>query len=64
MKFLSRKLLVAVGGVLSVLLTEHLGLSEEVALAVTDKLVTIVVAYLAGQSLIDVVYAWLKRREA
>jgi len=52
-KFKSRKLWVAVGGVVAVMLTDWLKLSPEMSEGIVTALVTIIVAYVAGQSLVD-----------
>jgi uncharacterized membrane protein HdeD (DUF308 family) len=52
-KLKSRKLWVAVGGVIAVMLTDWLKLSPEMSEGIVTALVTIVVAYVGGQSLVD-----------
>ena len=52
-KLKSRKLWVAVGGVVAVMLTDWLRLSPEMSENIVTALVTIVVAYVGGQSLVD-----------
>jgi hypothetical protein len=49
----SRKLWVAVGGVAAVILTEWLNLSPDTSDGIVTALVTIIVAYVGGQSLVD-----------
>jgi divalent metal cation (Fe/Co/Zn/Cd) transporter len=52
-KLKSRKLWVAVGGVVAVMMTDWLNLSPEMSESIVTALVTIVVAYVGGQSLVD-----------
>ena len=52
-KLKSRKLWMAVGGVLIVMLTDWLGLSPETSEGIVTAVVTILVAYLGGQSIVD-----------
>lgn len=60
-KLKSRKLWVAVGGVITVMLTEWLDLSPETSESITKALVTIIVAYLGGQSIVDVAKEWMSK---
>ena len=53
-KFVSRKLFVALGGVMVAVLT-NVGLPPEVAERITDAVVFIACTYLGGQSAVDVV---------
>lgn len=55
-KWLSRKLFVAVGGVVATALI-NLGLSEELAAKITEVMVDLCMTYIAGQSAVDVVKA-------
>ncbi len=52
-KLKSRKLWVAIGGVLTVVLTDWASLSPEFADHLVTDLVTIVLAYVGGQSILD-----------
>ena len=52
-KWASRKLWVAVGGVLVVMATEWLNLEAKVADALIGAVVIIVPAYIGGQSIVD-----------
>tara|TARA_Y100000588_G_scaffold9751_1_gene10859 strand:+ start:290 stop:517 length:228 start_codon:yes stop_codon:yes gene_type:complete len=52
-KLKSRKLWIAIGGVLTVVLTDWASLSPELADNLVTGLVTIVVAYVGGQSIVD-----------
>tara|TARA_R110000824_G_scaffold77233_6_gene195404 strand:- start:9016 stop:9225 length:210 start_codon:yes stop_codon:yes gene_type:complete len=57
----SRKLWVAVGGVIAVMLTDWLKLSPEMSEGIVTALVTIVVAYLGGQSIVDAAKEWMAK---
>lgn len=58
-KWMSRKLFVAVGGVLATVLVQ-VGLPEEIASRITDAVVWIASAYLGGQGLADAATALKK----
>ena len=60
-KLKSRKLWVAVGGVIAVMLTDWLKLSPEMSEGIVTALVTIVVAYLSGQSIVDAAKEWMAK---
>jgi len=62
-KFKSRKLWVAVGGVVAVMLTDWLKLSPEMSEGIVTALVTIIVAYVAGQSLVDAAKGLLEKKK-
>lgn len=55
-KFLSRKLVAALAGVVTVVLAQ-VGLSESAATQIVDAVVWIVSPYIAGQSVVDAVTA-------
>ena len=57
----SRKLWVAVSGVIAVMLTDWLKLSPEMSEGIVTALVTIVVAYLGGQSIVDAAKEWMAK---
>ena len=59
----SRKLWVAIGGVIAVVLTEWLKLSPETSEGIVTALVTIVVAYVGGQSLVDAAKGLLEKKK-
>ena len=54
-KLKSRKLWVAIGGVLTVLATEWANISPEMAEQIIGAVVVIVPSYVAGQGLVDCV---------
>ncbi len=56
-KFLSRKLLVAAGSTLVVVLT-HMGLPEDIAVEITNAVVLIAGIFLGVQGLDDLVKEW------
>ncbi len=58
-KWMSRKLFVAVGGVLGAVLAT-LGLPEDLAGKITEVVVDIAMTYIAGQSAVDTVVALRK----
>ena len=60
-KLKSRKLWVAVGGVIAVMLTDWLKLAPETSESIVTALVTIIVAYLGGQSIVDVAKEWMSK---
>ena len=62
-KLKSRKLWVAVGGVVAVMLTDWLSLSPEMSEGIVTALVTIVVAYVGGQSLVDAAKGLLENKK-
>lgn len=55
-KFLSRKLVAALAGVVTVVLVQ-VGLPEEAAEKIVDAVLWIVTPYIAGQSVVDTVTA-------
>lgn len=57
--FMSKKLLVTLGSLATVVLTQ-VGLPEEVAAKITDAVVWIATAYLAGQGAVDAASALKK----
>lgn len=62
-KLKSRKLWVAVGGVVAVMLTDWLKLSPEMSEGIVTALVTIVVAYIGGQSIVDAAKGLLEKKK-
>lgn len=62
-KLKSRKLWVAVGGVITVMLTDWLNLSPETSEGIVTALVTIIVAYLGGQSIVDAAKEWMAKKK-
>jgi hypothetical protein len=62
-KLKSRKLWVAVGGVVAVMLTDWLSLYPEMSEGILTALVTIVVAYVGGQSLVDAAKGLLENKK-
>lgn len=58
-KLKSRKLWVAIGGVLTVMATEWLKLSPELAEQVIGAVMVIVPAYIGGQGIVDAVKAYV-----
>ena len=60
-KIVSRKLWVAIGGLLTVAATEWLNLSPELTEQVVAAVIIIVPSYLAGQGLVDCVKEYVKK---
>ena len=58
----SRKLWMAIGGVAAVVLTEWLNLAPDTSEAIVAALVTIVVSYVGGQSVVDAVKAFASKK--
>ena len=52
----------AIGGVLLVVLTDWLKLSPEMADGIVNAVVTILVAYLGGQSIVDAAKEWVGKK--
>lgn len=52
-KLKSRKLIMAVVGILGILATQVLGVPEDIAGPIGDRVVTIVCAYVLGQGVVD-----------
>ena len=61
-KLKSRKFWMAIGGVLLVVLTDWLKLSPEMADGIVNAVVTILVAYLGGQSIVDAAKEWVGKK--
>ena len=61
-KLTSRKLWVALGGVLAVVLTEWIGISAEASASIIDAITVIVPSYLAGQGIVDALGALGKKK--
>ena len=61
-KLKSRKLWVAVGGLLLVIATEWLNLSPDVAEKVISAVVVIVPAYIGGQGIVDAVKEYASKK--
>ncbi|MBC8410399.1 MAG: hypothetical protein H8E12_17005 [Rhodobacteraceae bacterium] len=57
-KLKSRKLWVALGGVLVVIATEWLGLPAAMSQQIVDSIIVIIPSYLAGQGLVDAIGAY------
>ena len=57
----SRKLWLAIGGLLTVMSTEWLNMSPELTENVVSAVVIIVPSYLAGQGLVDCFSQWRSR---
>lgn len=57
-KLKSRKLWMAIGGLLTVMATEWLNLSPEVAENVIGAVIIIVPSYIGGQSIVDALKAY------
>ena len=57
-KLKSRKLWMAIGGLLTVMATEWLNLSPNVAENVIGAVIIIVPAYIGGQSIVDALQAY------
>jgi putative flippase GtrA len=60
-KLKSRKLWMAIGGLLTVVATEWLNLSPEVANQVIGAVVIIVPSYIGGQSIVDALKEYSKK---
>ena len=56
-KLKSRKLWVAIGGLLTVVFTEWIGLGADITSTIVDAVVIIVPSYLGGQGLVDALEA-------
>jgi hypothetical protein len=56
-KLKSRKLMVALGGLLTVIATEWVGVSPEIAEKVISSVVVITCAYIGGQGIVDALAA-------
>ena len=52
-KLSSRKLWVAIGGLLTVIATDWIGISPEASQQIIDAVVIIVPSYLGGQGIVD-----------
>jgi len=52
-KWMSRKLLVTVGSVVTIVLTNTLGIPEDQAARITDALTIVVGLFLGGQGIVD-----------
>jgi len=61
-KLKSRKLWVALGGLLLVIATDWLSLSPEVAERVIGAVVIIVPAYIGGQGIVDAMKEYAKKK--
>ena len=61
-KLKSRKLWVAIGGVLTVLATEWANISPEMAEQIIGAVVVIVPSYVAGQGLVDCVKEYAAKK--
>ena len=59
-KLKSRKLWVALGGLLTVIATEWIGVGPEIAEKVIGAVVAITCAYVGGQGLVDALAAYAK----
>lgn len=59
-KLKSRKLWVALGGLLTVIATEWIGVSPDIAEKVIGAVVAITCAYVGGQGLVDALAAYAK----
>ena len=59
----SRKLWMAIGGLLTVMATEWLNLSPEVAEQVKGAVVIIVPAYIGGQGIVDAMKEYAAKRK-
>ena len=59
-KLKSRKLWVALGGLLTVVATEWIGVGPEIAEKVIGAVVAITCAYVGGQGLVDALAAYAK----
>ena len=57
-KWTSRKLWVAIGGLLCVLAVDFLGVSEDLATNIVNTITYIVPAYIGGQGLVDALAAY------
>ena len=62
-KLKSRKLWMAIGGVAAVVLTEWLNLAPDTSEAIVTALVTIVVAYIGGQSVVDALKEYASKKK-
>jgi len=62
-KLKSRKLWMAIGGLLTVMATEWLNLSPEVAEQVIGAVVIIVPAYIGGQGIVDAMKEYAAKRK-
>jgi len=62
-KLKSRKLWVAIGGMVAVILTEWLNLSPETSEGIVTALVTITIAFVGGQSLVDAAKGLLEKKK-
>ena len=62
-KLKSRKLWVALGGLLLVIATDWLSLSPEVADQVIGAVVIIVPAYIGGQGIVDAMKEYAKKKK-
>ena len=61
-KLKSRKLWVAIGGVLTVLATEWANISPEMAEQIIGAVVVIVPAYIGGQGIVDAVKEYAAKK--
>ena len=62
-KLKSRKLWMAIGGLLAVMATEWLNLSPEVAEQVIGAVVIIVPAYIGGQGIVDAMKEYAAKKK-
>ena len=62
-KLKSRKLWMAIGGVVAVMLTDWLNLSPDTSEAIVTALVTIVVAYIGGQGIVDAMKEYATKKK-
>jgi len=62
-KLKSRKLWMAIGGLLTVMATEWLNLSPEVAEQVIGAVVIIVPAYIGGQGIVDAMKEYAAKKK-
>lgn len=60
-KLASRKLWVAIGGLLTVAATEWLNMSPEMTEQIVGAVIIIVPAYIGGQGIVDAVKAYSRR---
>ena len=61
-KLKSRKLWVAIGGVLTVLATEWAGVSQEMSEQIIGAVIVIVPAYIGGQGIVDAVKEYATKK--
>ena len=60
-KLASRKLWMAISGLLTVILVEMIGIDASAADAIERAITIIVPAYIGGQSIVDAFSAWISR---